>query len=1050
MDGSRLKGFVAVVLSFALLAEGSLAPAAHAAPLRATDLPDLTIAQFALHPSSAKAWEPVTAEVVVQNGGAPSPATTVSLTWCCGSVERPLPALATGESTAMLFEHALVFPEAGDYTVMATVDAPGLVAEADEANNSQDKTLAVTLPGQASETSATAEWGTVRNDSVIPLSCPDTPLMRIGRKEPYVLADRCPSEWGRQENQGCPVPDRDGDGVPEGPDWLSPLDRCPDEPGPPYFQGCPLPDADGDGIADAEDACPAAPGPRHAPTPGKPTGAKGLEPAGAEAEPPAAGLGAGCPAPGRMGDRDGDGVADAVDACPDEWGPQDTGCPYPATTAADPDGDGFAGAADGCPDVWGPGNNGGCPRQPDSDGDTLYDAYDNCPHKPGPGNGCPPSGEEYDPDADGLGATLARPNDSCKYGDDQAQDAGCQVYLRGQEENACGTTSLAYVMRYFGKACCGDACTPQCIDSDIRAPHAPGLPPMYTDPIALKEYAEAAGLHAEVYVDRDVEDIRWFVERDIPVLLDIINVPGSANVDNGHWVVAISVCQAPDPAAPGVTQTLVGIYDPVSKQYAVTPDVLERYWHDVELQRVITIPLWSHLFVAVSDQPLPPGNSDQVRTQLALAQGAATAVTGWQDLSDVFVEADVQRLLESLVELPGGAVTAVLGLVFTGMAALDGVPLIGGMLGAVGNLGGTLTLVTEDIVNCVADLLNPDNWTAEKLGEILGDLVGAIGDAVWATFEGCWDFITEGIGGLLKSIWSGVKGIGCSLFDWGCPETYAYFKHYASSDPCLESTLFANGLWRERPLGYIYTQPVPGTHPVYLFASGASPEERSYLLCEGSSCAAAAPAFSLGVVGYALDATTGQDIDLAREAAGVGMPYADASSHGYLLPQPTDGTTLLWLLKSVANGAYTVSTDSCAGTETFFTPVAEGYTREVAVGLISPGELAGGARLYRFFNPETSDCLLSTDEAAAPAGYLNQGYLGHIYTSQAPGTVPLYQLEDQAHHDHLVTTDPGRERLPGYGAQEMLGYVLPAATPPGGPACAVPLWRFCRREWAEK
>ncbi len=135
-------------------------------------------------------------------------------------------------------------------------------------------------------------------------------------------------------------------------------------------------DRDGDGIADGADACPDA---------------KGV----ASADPKKNG----CPP-----DRDGDGVADDVDACPDVRGaasadPEKNGCP------PDRDGDGVADDVDACPDVKGvasadPKKN-GCP--PDRDGDGVADDVDACPDVKGAAsadptkNGCPP-----DRDGDGI------------------------------------------------------------------------------------------------------------------------------------------------------------------------------------------------------------------------------------------------------------------------------------------------------------------------------------------------------------------------------------------------------------------------------------------------------------------------------------------------------------------------------------------------------------------------------------------------------------------------------------------------------------------------
>jgi OOP family OmpA-OmpF porin len=83
-------------------------------------------------------------------------------------------------------------------------------------------------------------------------------------------------------------------------------------------------------------------------------------------------------------DRDGDGVPDADDACPDVPGPaSQKGCPNPDT-----DGDGVPNAVDQCPTEPGKPELDGCP---DRDGDDVPDREDRCPDQPGPAtsDGCP-------------------------------------------------------------------------------------------------------------------------------------------------------------------------------------------------------------------------------------------------------------------------------------------------------------------------------------------------------------------------------------------------------------------------------------------------------------------------------------------------------------------------------------------------------------------------------------------------------------------------------------------------------------------------------------
>jgi len=88
----------------------------------------------------------------------------------------------------------------------------------------------------------------------------------------------------------------------------------------------------------------------------------------------------GCP------DRDGDGIADADDKCPDEAGlAKYGGCPIPDT-----DGDGINDEMDKCPTVKGVARYQGCPI-PDTDNDGVNDEEDKCPTRPGPASnqGCP-------------------------------------------------------------------------------------------------------------------------------------------------------------------------------------------------------------------------------------------------------------------------------------------------------------------------------------------------------------------------------------------------------------------------------------------------------------------------------------------------------------------------------------------------------------------------------------------------------------------------------------------------------------------------------------
>lgn len=111
-------------------------------------------------------------------------------------------------------------------------------------------------------------------------------------------------------------------------------------------------------------------------------------------------------------DRDGDGVLDADDNCPDVAGLASLkGCP-------DSDSDGIANADDKCPNQAGLAKYGGCPI-PDTDGDGINDEEDKCATIKGVARyqGCPI------PDADGDGVNDEE--DKCPSRQGPASNQGC-------------------------------------------------------------------------------------------------------------------------------------------------------------------------------------------------------------------------------------------------------------------------------------------------------------------------------------------------------------------------------------------------------------------------------------------------------------------------------------------------------------------------------------------------------------------------------------------------------------------------------------------------
>jgi type IX secretion system PorP/SprF family membrane protein len=155
-------------------------------------------------------------------------------------------------------------------------------------------------------------------------------------------------------------------------------------------------DKDGDGIPDKEDKCPDVPGVKEhqgCPPPSDRDKDGIIDSEDKCPDEPGLKENFGCPVPD---DRDRDGVLDKDDKCPDVPGLASLqGCPY-----NDRDGDGIRDDIDKCPDIAGTLSTEGCPQlvSDDADGDGIKDIIDKCPNTAGPleNGGCPEVSDDED------------------------------------------------------------------------------------------------------------------------------------------------------------------------------------------------------------------------------------------------------------------------------------------------------------------------------------------------------------------------------------------------------------------------------------------------------------------------------------------------------------------------------------------------------------------------------------------------------------------------------------------------------------------------------
>jgi OOP family OmpA-OmpF porin len=166
--------------------------------------------------------------------------------------------------------------------------------------------------------------------------------------------------------------------------------------------------------------------------------------------------------PPQPGDRDGDGILDPNDQCPDD--PEDfdgyqdeEGCPEDQ----DADGDGLSDDVDACPvepeDADNYLDSDGCP-EPDNDLDTLLDTADRCPNDPEDRDGF----QDADgcPDLDNDGDSIPDATDRCPNEPGPADEQGCPRVYRDVEVTSTGIVIRQQIFFEFDRAVIRDVSFP--------------------------------------------------------------------------------------------------------------------------------------------------------------------------------------------------------------------------------------------------------------------------------------------------------------------------------------------------------------------------------------------------------------------------------------------------------------------------------------------------------------------------------------------------------------------------------------------------------------
>jgi len=153
------------------------------------------------------------------------------------------------------------------------------------------------------------------------------------------------------------------------------------------------------------------------------------------------------------------------------------------------------------------------------------------------------------------------------------------AWLPGQgRANACGTTTLAYVLRYLlGPS----APAREQIDARVRRAD------IFTAPHLLYEYARQLGMAVRAFNDADLDLVLGVVAQGIPVVVLTDTTPlDLEDTANLHWVALV-----------GHNGDSLAIYNPHGFQEAIDRASFDSHWREA---RIFGLPAWRRFALAVA------------------------------------------------------------------------------------------------------------------------------------------------------------------------------------------------------------------------------------------------------------------------------------------------------------------------------------------------------------------------------------------------------------------------------------------------------------------
>lgn len=232
------------------------------------------------------------------------------------------------------------------------------------------------------------------------------------------------------------------------------------------------------------------------------------------------------------------------------------------------------------------------------------------------------------------------------------------LWLPGQgRANACGTTTLAYVLRHqMGTAA----------PSRAHLDRAMRRADIFSAPTMLVDRARRLGLHAAAYNGITLDAVLRLTDRGIPVMVLVDTTPlDLSDTTNLHWV-----CVVGHDSTPGMAQDSdqIGIYNPHGFQQALDRASFEACWHEA---RLFGLPAWSRYAIAVAlpGTALPTSGRHDVAARGAnwASSGVAGIVNGAMSLRAALTSGSKARAVAAVPGTLGLAVPLFRTVVGAGM-----------------------------------------------------------------------------------------------------------------------------------------------------------------------------------------------------------------------------------------------------------------------------------------------------------------------------------------------------------------------------------------------